>query len=51
MSKLVKKTLWALLIAFLVFYLVTRPESAADFVRGVFGIIDPIGRFFARLAR
>lgn len=51
MSKLVKNTLWALLIAFLIFYLVTRPEAAADIIRNIFTVFDAIGRFFTQLAK
>lgn len=50
MGKFVKNVLLALLVAFLIFYLYTRPEAAADFVKGVFGIFDAVGRFFTRLA-
>jgi hypothetical protein len=51
MGKLVKNALWALLIAFVIFYLVTRPEAAADIVRSVFAAFDSIGRFFTQLAK
>lgn len=50
MGKLVKNTLWALLVAFLIFYLITRPEAAAGIVKNVFTVFDSIGRFFTRLA-
>ncbi len=51
MGKLLKNALWALVIAFVIFYLITRPEAAADIVRGVFDVFDSIGRFFSRLAK
>jgi hypothetical protein len=51
MSKLVKNALWALLVAFLVFYLVTRPEAAANAVKSVFTLFDSIGVFFTALAK
>ncbi len=50
MSKLLKNVIAALIVAFLIFYLYTRPEAAADVVKTVFGIFDSIGRFFSRLA-
>jgi len=51
MTKLVKNALWALIIAFVIFYLVTRPEAAADIVKSVFTLFDSIGRFFSELAK
>ncbi|WP_173424973.1 hypothetical protein [Nigerium massiliense] len=51
MSKFLKTLLLALLVAFLLYYLYTRPEEAANFIRGIFGIFDSIGRFFDSLAR
>lgn len=50
MGKLLKNVLLALLVAFLVFYLVTRPEAAAGIVKSVFAAFDSIGRFFTSLA-
>ncbi len=50
MSKLAKNALWALLVAFVVFYLVTRPEAAAAAVKSVFTVFDSIGVFFTKLA-
>lgn len=50
MGKLLKNVLLALLIAFLLFYLVTRPEAAAGIVKSVFGAFDSVGRFFTSLA-
>lgn len=49
MNKFVKTALWALGVAFVIFYLYTRPEAAAEFVKMVFGIVDSIGRFFKTL--
>ncbi len=49
MSKWFKSIVWTLVIAFLLFYLYTRPEAAADFVKGVFGIVDSVGVFFTSL--
>lgn len=51
MGKLVKKAIAVLIIAFVVFYLYTKPEAAADFLKFVFGIFDSVGRFFTRLVR
>ena len=50
MSKITKTIVSALIVMFLIFYLYTRPEAAADVVKTVFGIFDSIGRFFSRLA-
>ncbi|MFP5415389.1 MAG: hypothetical protein ACLGHZ_00665 [Actinomycetes bacterium] len=46
-----KTILTFLLVAFALYYLYTRPEAAADFVKGVFGIFDSLGRFFNSLVR
>lgn len=51
MSKWIKTILSALLVMFIIYYIYTRPESAAQFVRTVFGIFDSIGRFFEGLVR
>ncbi len=51
MTKWIKTVVLALLLAFGVFYLYTRPEAAADFVKMVFGIFDAVGRFFESLVR
>lgn len=51
MGKWARSILLALLVMFMIFYLYTRPEAAADFVKFVFGIFDSIGRFFERLAQ
>lgn len=51
MSKYAKNVIWALVVAFFIFYLYTRPEAAANAVRSVFGIFDSLARFFNALAR
>lgn len=45
----VKKTLLAFFIVFVVFYLFTRPEAAAEAVRTFLGAFDAIGVFFTEL--
>lgn len=50
-TKWIKTVVSALLLAFGVYYLYTRPEAAADFVKAIFGIFDSIGRFFESLVR
>lgn len=50
MGKWIKSVLVFLLVAFAVYYLYTRPEAAAGFVKTVFGIFDSLGRFFSSLA-
>ena len=49
MSKFLKTVVWTLVVAFLIYYLYSRPEDAAAFVRGVFQIFDSVGRFFDSL--
>jgi len=51
MSKLVKTVVVTLVVAFLIYYLYTRPEVAAAFVRRIFRIFDSVGRFFDGLVR
>ena len=51
MSKITKTIVSALIVMFLIFYLYTRPEAAAEFVKAIFGIFDSIGRFFDSLVR
>ncbi|MBB1500746.1 hypothetical protein H5397_04745 [Propioniciclava sp. MC1683] len=51
MGKWIRTILLALLVMFAIFYLYTRPEAAAEFVKFIFGIFDSIGRFFDSLAR
>ncbi|GAA1715482.1 hypothetical protein [Propioniferax innocua] len=50
MGTWVKKIVWALIIGFALFYLVTRPEDAANAVKGFFGAFGAIFRFFTALA-
>lgn len=49
-----KKVLFVLLVGFLVFYLISQPESAADAVQTVLGAVATafrsIVRFFTSLA-
>lgn len=47
----IKKVLMVLGISFVVFYLFTRPEDAANAVRGFLGGFESIARFFTQLAR
>lgn len=49
MSKFLRTAAWTLLAAFLVYYLVTRPEDAADFLKSIVGAFSSIGRFFNTL--
>jgi hypothetical protein len=51
MNKWIKTGVTILVVAFAVYYLYTRPEAAAEFVKGAFGIFDSLGRFFATLAK
>ena len=51
MGKWIRTILLALLVMFAIFYLYTRPEAAAEFVKAIFGIFDAIGRFFNELLR
>ncbi len=51
MGKQVKTIIWVLVIGFLLFYLVTNPEGAANAVRTVGSWIQSIFTFFASLAR
>ncbi len=46
----VKKVLWILVVAFVLFYLFTRPEQAAAAVKTFIGAFDAIIRFFTALA-
>ena len=46
----IKKILLVLVAAFVLFYLFTRPEAAAEAVRSFFGAFESIGRFFTTLA-
>ena len=49
MMGLIKKILIVLVAAFVLFYLFTRPEDAAEAVRTFFGAFQAIGRFFTSL--
>ncbi len=51
MNKWIKSIVLFLLVSFAIYYLYTRPEAAAEFVKTVFGLFDSLGRFFASLAR
>lgn len=50
MWNFVKKVLLILVVAFALYYLVTRPEDAAAAVRSFFGMFESIGTFFSNLA-
>ncbi len=45
----IKKILVLLIAAFVVFYLFTRPEAAADAVKTFFTAFESLGTFFTRL--
>lgn len=51
MGKWTRTIVLALVIMFAIYYLYTRPEAAAEFVKMVLGIFDSIGRFFSQLAQ
>ena len=42
--------IYLVLAAFVLFYLFTRPEAAAEAVKSFFGAFEAIGRFFTSLA-
>ena len=42
MSKITKTIVSALIVMFLIFYLYTRPEAAAEFVKAIFGIFTSL---------
>ena len=46
----IKKILVLLVAAFVVFYLFTRPEAAAEAVKTFFGAFEALGTFFTSLA-
>ena len=50
MKTFVQKFLLFLVIAFCLFYLITRPTDAANAVRGFFGAFESLFTFFATLA-
>lgn len=45
----IKKILILLVAAFVVFYLFTRPEAAAEAVKTFFGAFESLGTFFTSL--
>lgn len=51
MPKLLKQVLVFLVIAFVVYYLITRPKDAAAFVLSMFDAFESIVIFFATLAQ
>lgn len=50
MKGFIQKFLLFLVIAFCLFYLITRPEDAANAVRGFFGAFESLVTFFTTLA-
>ena len=46
----IKKILVVLVVAFVLFYLFTKPEAAAEAVRTFFSAFESLGRFFTTLA-
>lgn len=52
--KWVKRIAIGLVVVFALFYMVTRPEAAADAVQGALGAVwnavESVGRFFTSLA-
>ena len=46
----IKNILVVLVAAFVVFYLFTRPEAAAEAVKTFFGAFEALGIFFTSLA-
>lgn len=50
MGAWVKKFLYALVIAFALYYLFTNPEGAAHAVKTFFNAFKNLGRFFQSLA-
>lgn len=46
----IQKAVLFLVIAFCLFYLITRPADAANAVRGFFGAFESLFTFFATLA-
>jgi hypothetical protein len=52
--KWVKRIVVGLIVVFALFYMVTRPEDAANAVQGavaaVWGGVEAVGRFFTSLA-
>lgn len=50
MKGFVQKLLVTLVVAFCLFYLITRPTDAANAVKGFFGAFDSLVTFFTTLA-
>ena len=50
MEKWIKKALFFLGVAFVLFFLFTRPEQSAEFVKDFFGLLGSIEVFFRNLA-
>lgn len=50
MAKWLKTLLWTLVGLFIIYYIYTRPEAAADFVNAIFNAFDSLMRFFSSLA-
>ena len=48
--KFIQRVIGVLVIAFCLFYLVTRPADAANAVRGFFGAFESLIVFFTTLA-
>lgn len=46
MGRFVKTALIWIAVAFLIYYIYTRPEAAAQFVRTILGSFDRLIRFF-----
>ncbi len=51
MSKYIRNIILVLVVGFLLFYLFTNPQGAADAVRTVIGWGESIIQFFASLAK
>ncbi len=50
MSKWIKRLVIGFAIAFVLFFVFTRPEQSAQAVRTFFGVFESIWRFFEALA-
>lgn len=44
-----KKAIWLVIVAFILFYVFTRPEAAAGAVRTFIGSFESVVRFFESL--
>lgn len=51
MGPWVKRVLWFVVIAYCIYYMVTRPDDAAALVQGIFNGFRGLFRFFDSLAR